>query len=166
LIASAPLVGMTLAAIFYVWRSGNDPSKKGPHASPIQVTSPVSIMRVLKFAIVFILLEAAGTLAQRYLGSVGVLSVSFLGGFVSSASTTAAAAKLASQGKITATVAGVATILASISSAFVNLPIVYQITKNRALVRNLAFATSFCVLSGLLLMVIVTWLQHLIHWPT
>ena len=158
-IALAPLLGMTLMAIYFVWRARVKHEDGTTPVAPLQVDSPVSLKRVLKFAIMFVGLQAAGTISQRYLGSAGVLSVSFLGGLVSSASATAAAAKLASQGKITPAIAGLATVLTSISSAFVNLPLVHQLTKDKTLTKNLGVTTFACIFAGLLLMVLVDWFQ-------
>lgn len=59
-------------------------------------------------------------------GSSGLQVMSVLGGFVSSASTTAAAANLAIHSKIVAAKAGTATVLASIASLLINLPIVQK----------------------------------------
>lgn len=158
-IALTPLLGMTGMAMAFIWRARKNHEPGVSTAAPLQVSSPVSLRRVLKFGILFVLLQAAGTLGQRYLGSAGVLSVSFLGGLISSASTTAAAAKLAAQGKISTSVAGVATVLTSISSAFVNLPLVFQLTKDKTLTRRLGITTFICIVAGLLLMAIATWLQ-------
>lgn len=159
-IAIVPLAGMASAAVFLIYRArlhhevGLNPS------APTAVSSPVSLRRVLKFGFLFVFLQAAGILSQRYLGPAGVLVVSFIGGLFSSASSTAAAAMLASQGKISDTVAGVATVLTSISSAFVNLPLVYQLTKDKNLTGRLAFHTFACIFSGLALMAVMAWIQH------
>ncbi len=160
--ALAPLLGMALTAAFFVWKARIQHEVGVTPIAPINVTSPVSVRRVMKFGVLFIALQAASTLAQRHLGSVGVLAVSFLGGLVSSASTTAAAAKLAAQGDATATIAGIATVLTSISSAFVNLPLVLQITKDKSLTRRLGVVTLTCILSGLILMGIVAWFESFI----
>ena len=161
-IALAPLLGMAATATFFVWRARSKGEDALPSTSPMQVSSPISLLRVMKFGMLFVLLQAIGTLSQRYLGSAGVLSVSFLGGLVSSASTTAAAAKLAAHGMVTASIAGVATVLTSISSAFVNLPLVYQLTKDKTLARNLGITTIACISAGLLLMVLVRWIESFI----
>ena len=63
----------------------------------------------------------------------------FFGGFVSSASTTAAAATMASHEKISAALAGSVTIVTSLTSALVSLPIVWKIVKDKAAVRKLTF---------------------------
>ena len=156
-IALAPLLGMTVAAVILVVRAQRRHEDGTTTTYPIQVTSPVALRRVMKYALMFVVLQVTGTLAERYMGSAGVLSISFLGGFVSSASATASAAKLASQGKITPAIAGIATVLTSVSSAFVNLPLVHQITGDKVLVRKLAVSTVACIFSGLLLMAIVEW---------
>lgn len=160
--AVVPLAVMTMTAVWFVWRARERREEGTEPTPPLQLGSPVVFNKVLKFGLLFILVQAAGTLGQRYLGSAGVLSVSFLGGFVSSASTTAAAAKLAAQGKISPAVAGAATILTSISSAFVNLPIVLQITKDRELTKGLGVATLICILTGLIIMGLVAWIEHLL----
>lgn len=158
-IALVPLLGMSSAAAFIIWRAQRMGVQGVTPSLPLQVSSPVSFLRVAKFALVFIALQIGGTLAQRFLGAAGVLTVSVIGGFVSSASTTASAANLAAHGKITATVAGLAAVLASVASALVNLPLVRQITRDATLVRNLAWSTVACILSGLVLMFVVAWLQ-------
>jgi uncharacterized membrane protein (DUF4010 family) len=67
-----------------------------------------------------------------------MLATGVFGGLVSSASTTAAAATMAMHGKITAALAGSATVLTSLASAAVNLPIVWRTTKDKAAVKALA----------------------------
>jgi uncharacterized membrane protein (DUF4010 family) len=158
--ALAPLLGMAATAVFFVWRSRSRHDVGISPAAPLKVSSPVSLLRILKFGFLFVVLQAAGTLAQRYLGSIGVLFVSFFGGCVSSASTTAAAAKLASHGMVTASLAGIATVIASISSAFVNLPLVYQVTRDKSLTRNLGLTTLACIVAGLIMMVVATLVLH------
>ncbi len=154
-IALAPLLGMTIAAVILVVKAQRRHEDGTQPTFPIQVSSPVALRRVAKYALMFVVLQVAGTLSERYLGSAGVLSVSFFGGFVSSASATASAAKLASQGKISPAIAGLATVLTSVSSAFVNLPLVHQITHDKVLVRKLAIHTIAAIMTGLLLMAVV-----------
>lgn len=159
-IALAPLLGMIAASVIFIYRAYLYKEPGTAPVSPIKVASPIALKRVLKFGVLFVILQAAGTIAQRYMGDFGVLSVSLVGGLVSSASTTAAAAKLASSGHITATMAGLATILTSISSAFVNLPLIYQETKDRELTKKLGILTLLSILAGLVLMAIVAFLQE------
>jgi uncharacterized membrane protein (DUF4010 family) len=157
-IALAPLAGMTVACVFLIWKAQARNEDGTRPTAPIQVSSPVSLGRVAKYALMFVLLQVLGTLSERYMGNAGVLSVSFFGGFVSSASATASVAKLASQGKISPAIAGIATVATSVSSAFVNLPLVQQITRDKVLTRKLAFHTFSAIFSGLVLMALVEWL--------
>lgn len=162
-IAMAPLVGMVGTTAFFIWRASKSPTSDLAPATPILVSSPVSLKKVLSFGVLFLFIQVIGSLAQRFLGSSGFLIVSFLGGTVSSSSTTAAAAKLAADDSITANLAGISVILTSIASAFINLPLVLQITKNKAFVFKLALTTSLCIISGFVLMVCVSWVQSLLH---
>jgi hypothetical protein len=127
-IATAPILAMTVIAAFFAWRRrerGTD------QVNPLHVSSPVSLKYVLKFAGLFVLMEIIGTIGARFLGKYGFLALSLLGGTVSSASTTAAAATMAIHGKLSADVAGVATVFASITSALVNLPLVERQTREQ-----------------------------------
>jgi uncharacterized membrane protein (DUF4010 family) len=155
--AAWPLGVMAGATTLWVWvkRGKNQPSSE-----PLKLTSPVSLKRVSKFSIAFLILAIAGTLAQRFLGSLGFLVVSILGGLVSSASTTATAASLASAGTITPEIAGLATILTSVSSSLVNLPLVYQQTRQRALVRTLTIISLVIVALGGIVLAIQQWVQR------
>jgi len=63
------------------------------------LASPISLRKILSFGLVFLIIQISATAAARWLGNSGVLVVSALGGMVSSASTTAAAAKMASHSK-------------------------------------------------------------------
>lgn len=144
--ALLPLAIMTAGSLALVWLRRDHAEALIPQ---LQLSSPVSVPYVLKFAALFVTLTALGTLAQRYFGSFGFLGLSVVGGLVSSASTTATAAALATTGKITPETAGVAAVLTSMTSALVNLPIVYQQTRETALVRRLAVTSALVVILGL-----------------
>ena len=176
--AMPALAIMSLAAMGFTWtyrdRTGANP--------PLRLSSPVSLVRVMKFAAVFSLLAATGKLAQERFGESGFLVVSLFGGLISSASTTAAAATLvaARQAAIVYAAAhldqktgidplkigidpmtgGIATVLTSMSSALVNMPLVYQQTHQIALTRRLALITTLIVLLGLGAMAIVPMLTR------
>ena len=68
---------------------------------------------------------------------------------MSSASTTASAALMSSRGEIDPALAAAAVVLASVSSALSNLPIIYQQTRNKALSRAVAAVSIAVVLIGL-----------------
>ncbi|MGC2161874.1 MAG: MgtC/SapB family protein [Silvibacterium sp.] len=110
--------------------------------------SPVSIEKVLKFAGLFLAIQIAGTLAQRFLGSSGLQIVSVIGGLVSSASTTAAAADLAFHGKAAAMQVAIAVVLTSIASAVIDLPIVRREDKTRRAFPGLVVATVLQIAAG------------------
>jgi uncharacterized membrane protein (DUF4010 family) len=83
-----------------------------------------------------------------------MLATGVFGGLVSSASTTAAAATLAMHGNISPALAGSTTVLASLSSAAVNLPIVWRAAKNKAVVRRLSVEVFTVVGMGLAAVVV------------
>jgi uncharacterized membrane protein (DUF4010 family) len=144
-----PILAMTAFAAFFAWRKRD----RGTQAvSPLHVSSPVSLKYVLKFGALFVAMEVLGTIGARYLGKYGFLALSLLGGTVSSASTTAAAATMATHGKLSPDVAGVATVFASITSALVNLPLVERQTHDRAVTRALAVISLFLVALGLVVL--------------
>jgi uncharacterized membrane protein (DUF4010 family) len=68
---------------------------------------------------------------------------------VSSASTTAAAANMVAHGQLQPGVAGTGVVLASLSSALINLPIVQRQAKNPALFRRLMMLTLALTVLGI-----------------
>jgi uncharacterized membrane protein (DUF4010 family) len=129
-----PLLAMTLVAGFWIWR---DPRIEETIPGTLTLTSPISLTKVIWFGVVFVSVQIVGTLLTKYFGSYGMFATGVFGGLVSSASTTAAAATMAMHGKISAALAGSATVLTSLSSAAVNLPIVWRTTRNKAVMRRL-----------------------------
>jgi len=146
-----PVLAMTLVAGGFVWL---DQKAEQQPAGTISLTSPIALGKVLKFGVVFIVIQIAGTLLTRVFGNSGMLAVSVIGGLVSSASTTAAAATMAMHGQITPSLAGSATVLASLASAVVNLPIVWRTTTDKAVFRRLLLQTSAIIAAGVLAVVV------------
>jgi uncharacterized membrane protein (DUF4010 family) len=72
------------------------------------------------------------------------------GGLASSASSTAAVATLSEHGQIRPMIAAISTVLASVASTLVNLPIVYRATRDRILVRSLFFISLLITMFGLI----------------
>jgi uncharacterized membrane protein (DUF4010 family) len=141
-----PLLSMALAAALIAWsghRRGQAPEQQ------MKISSPVSLRRVFSMGAIFVTIQIASALAERHTGRAGFLIVSFIGGLVSSASTTASAALMSSRGEIDAPVAAAAVVLASVSSALSNLPIIYQQSRNKALSRAVAVVSFGVVLIGL-----------------
>lgn len=157
--AVIPLGLMSLVAAVFAFRHRGDAKAVKPHQ--LQLGSPVSLGRVLTFGLFLLAIGAAGTLAERYIGQFGFLVVSAIGGLVSSASTTAAAGNLVKHGSVIPAVAGVATVLTSITSALVNLPIVRRQTEDPSVSRPLIRITCVIVLIGVLtLLAMRLWLYR------
>jgi uncharacterized membrane protein (DUF4010 family) len=140
-----PLSAMTLVAGFWIWR---DRRIEETIPGTLTLTSPISLTKVIWFGLVFVSIQIVGTLLTKYFGSYGMFATGIFGGLVSSASTTAAAATMAMHGKISAALAGSATVLTSLSSAAVNLPIVWRTTRNRAVVRRLTIQMATVIGTG------------------
>jgi uncharacterized membrane protein (DUF4010 family) len=142
----APLLAMTLVAGLWMWR---DHLIEQTVPGTLKLASPISLTKVLWFGTLFIAIQIAGTLLTRRFGSYGMLATGVFGGLVSSASTTAAAATMAMHGSISPALAGSTTVLASLSSAAVNLPIVWRAAKNKAVVRRLSVEVFTVVAMGI-----------------
>lgn len=141
-----PLLSMASAAALIAWighRQNQAPEQQ------MQISSPVSLRRVFFMGGIFLVIQIISRLAERHTGRLGFLIVSFIGGLVSSASTTASAALMNARGEIDAPVAAAAVVLASVSSALSNLPIIYQQTRNKTLSRVVALVSFAVVLLGL-----------------
>jgi uncharacterized membrane protein (DUF4010 family) len=116
----------------------------------IKLESPFSLKAAIKFGLVFIALEAGGTLAQRYLGQTGFYVVSLLGGVVSSASSVASAATLAARGSVSPAVAANGAVLASLASVLVDIPLIVRICGFRRLSKKVTLATAVVTVLGLI----------------
>jgi uncharacterized membrane protein (DUF4010 family) len=141
-----PLLVMIAFSSLIVWLGRERTSSP---TEGLKLPLPVSLGHVLRFGSIFLVIQITSSLAERHLGRYGFLMVSFIGGLVSSASTTASAALLAGSGGIAPDIAGIAVVLTSISSALVNLPLVYQQTHQRVLTRRLSIISFCLVLLGL-----------------
>jgi uncharacterized membrane protein (DUF4010 family) len=107
---------------------------------------------VLNFSVLFLLIQIVARLGQRHLGNFGFLGISVLGGFVSSASTSAASANMVARGQIAPELAGAGVVLASVASALINLPIVQRNVRNRTIFRRVALLTIVLSMGGLLIL--------------
>lgn len=128
-----PLLAMSLVAALWLWR---DRTMEESTPGTLTLSSPISLPKVLWFGSLFIAVQITGTLLTRAFGSYGMLAIGVFGGMMSSASTTAAAATMAMHGKISASLAGSVTVLTSVASAAVNLPIIWKSTKDKVVVRR------------------------------
>jgi len=158
LTAIGPLLAMAVVALIFVQRAR---ARAGETPAEIQLESPVSLKRVLNFAALFLLIQIVSTLGERYLGKFGFLGISVVGGLVSSASTSAAAANMVGHGRMQATLAGEGVVLASVASALINLPIIHRNAKNPALSRRLAVLTIALSVIGVAVLVLQGYLAVL-----
>jgi uncharacterized membrane protein (DUF4010 family) len=149
-----PIVAMCLVSAFWIWKDHYQETKKEQNAPKLQLQSPISIKSVLTFGSLFVLIAIAGTLLTKLFGNLGIYATGFFGGFISSASTTAAAATMASHGKISASLAGSVTILTSLTSAVVSLPIVWKTVNDKAIVRKLTIELVSVLLVGIAVVVL------------
>jgi uncharacterized membrane protein (DUF4010 family) len=144
--AAVPLLAMTICALIVVQRAR---TRAGDLTAEIHLQSPVSIGHVLSFAVLFLMIQIVSELGQRHFGRLGFLGISVLGGLVSSASTSAAAAKMVTHGQIDPSAAGTAVVLTSCASALINLPITFRKAKNSGLLRRVTVFTISLILIGI-----------------
>jgi len=149
-----PLATMSLVAFLFIIRDKVLEGKVVSNTAPLELDSPISIRKVLGFGSLFIVIAIGGTLLNRFFGSYGLLATGVFGGFVSSASTTAAAATMAMHGKITASLAGNVAIISSLASAIINLPIVWRSIKDKAVIRKLTIELLVVIGVGIICVVL------------
>ena len=152
--AAVPLLLMLLACISSVFLNSGSAHGSDSGAPTMQIASPFSLAAALKFGLLFLALDVAGTLAQRSLGPIGFYAVSFVGGLVSSASSVASAGVLAAHGHITPQAAGHGAILATLSSVFINWPLAMRVGKQRQLTKSLAQALGAVIAIGIVGMIV------------
>lgn len=132
----------------------------GSKGLELHLASPVSLKKVTNFGLLFLAIQIIGILAVRWLGNSGVLLICVIGGTVSSASTTAAAANLLTHGNICALQAGTATVLTSLASTAMNLLIVKRQIKEKSVVREITLATAVQGAVGITVLVLERWFIH------
>jgi uncharacterized membrane protein (DUF4010 family) len=110
--------------------------------------SPFSLASALRFGVIFHIVQVAATLAQRLLGEGGLYAVSVAGGMISSASTVASSANLATAGALSPLVAGISAIIASMASAMVDLPVIARVGRDARLTRRAALLVVVLALLG------------------
>lgn len=117
-----PIVAMSIVTAAVATRKSGTETPPPPP----QISSPIAVGKIAQLGLLFVAIKAFGTLGQRFFGESGSIVISFLGGFVSSASATAAAGSLAAHGQISPSGAAESAVLASIASAIINIPILYR----------------------------------------
>ena len=131
-----PISLMLAVTVYFALR----PLRGAPANPPeLAIESPFSLRSAMIFGLFFAGITVLGALGQL-LGNLGFYVVAFFGGIVSSSSTAATAAHLASTGNVTPVVAGSAVIISSLSSVLVALPIVWKGSGRPLLARRVALA--------------------------
>jgi uncharacterized membrane protein (DUF4010 family) len=141
-----PLVVMAAFGGMSAWKSRRTSESQDGR---VKLSSPVSLARVLQFGALFLVIEVLGVLATRKFGQAGFLTVSAIGGLFSSASSTVAAANLASRGSISVGLAGIGAILASLASAVVNIPVIAKQARNLAVTKRVTVRTALQIVAGI-----------------
>ena len=116
----------------------------------VGLASPFSLSVALKYGVIFLVLQVAGTLAERGAGELGFYGVSALGGLVSSASAVAAAANLARAGTTSIGVAATGAVIASVTSVLVNWPLAWRVGKDRRLAHRLLWGLASVGVAGVI----------------
>jgi uncharacterized membrane protein (DUF4010 family) len=145
LTAALPLISMGAVAAYWIYRDRHKVAEVQTDVS-LHLGSPVSLKKVSTFGLLFLALQVVATLGQRLMGNAGFQIVSVIGGFFSSASTTAAASNMAMHGEVTSVQAGIAVVFTSIASALVNLPIVHRKVSRAS--RELIISSSLQIVVG------------------
>lgn len=109
-----PCVAMAGVATWFVLRERKGHVMKA--GARVHVRNPFALGPATKFAILFAVLSVVSTLAQRWLGDVGVYAIA-LGGFVSAGAAVASVAALHASGDVTLAVAGTTAVLATVIGA-------------------------------------------------
>lgn len=154
-IALWPIAAMSVFTAAFVFRKRSAPET----ASPSRLSSPISIRKVASFGIFFVAVQAVGALGQRFFGDAGSVIVSFLGGLVSSASATAAAGTLAADHQTPVRTAAICTVLASIASVLVDLPVIYRTGSQEGVLRRVAMVSVAASLIGIAVLMGCLWLR-------
>ncbi|HEU0120309.1 MAG TPA: MgtC/SapB family protein [Bryobacteraceae bacterium] len=156
------LAASTAFLLFH--RKGERKLEESERPKVTRLTSPFSLAAALRFGVIFLALQLAGVTGQRLLGEAGVYVVSLFGGLFSSASAVAADATLAVKQTIPEHVAAVATVIASIMSVGVNLPLVMR-AKDAQLTRRLYWSMGLVVAAGIAGMALQATAMHLwVRW--
>jgi uncharacterized membrane protein (DUF4010 family) len=162
LLAAAPALALMLAGAAGLAAVGGRPTgSPALGAAGVPLRSPFSLSSAIKFGLVFLALQVAGTLAQRGLGQLGFYAVSLAGGLISSASAVASAGSLAANGELAAGVAGTGAVIASLASTLIDLPLVARVGRDRSLTRRTGLALALVAALGVAGVIV----GMLVRWP-
>lgn len=156
-----PLLVMSFVAGLFVWYDKMYDGRISGAPPTLTLDSPISVKKVFVFGALFIIIQISGILLTNIFGNFGLIATSIFGGLVSSASTTAAAATLASHHRISPSLAGSVTIISSLASSLVNLPIVWRTVNEKAIVKKLTVKMLIVIAIG----VIVVAIDNIFRFP-
>lgn len=148
--AAFPLLAMSAVAAIPILHKRKQVEETPTNENNVSLglSSPLSLKNVFSFTLLFLMVQILATEGKRWLGSAGFQVVNALGGLVSSASSTAAAANMAMHNEVSYAQAGVAAVVTSFASALVNLPIIYRRSKLRPVFRELLISSALQVAAG------------------
>lgn len=140
------MFAVSAGLMFFSWHQQRSETGDLPE---IELASPFSLSQALKYGVIFMVLHVLGALMQQQFGDAGFYVVSVVGGFLSSASSVAAAAALAAQGDVAPSTAGTGAVLASFTSmAFSSMFILS--TRKMALVKKITVAMVAIMAAGII----------------
>jgi uncharacterized membrane protein (DUF4010 family) len=148
-VAAPSLLVMFVVCLALAWQAmRTPPPAAGGEPRTLELAAPFSLRAVLRFGLIFLALQIAGTLAQRALGQGGFFVVSAVGGLVSSAGAVASAGALATHGAITPELAAIGAVLATFASTLVTVPLVARVAAGTGLARQLSWSLGVVLLVG------------------
>ncbi len=122
----------------------------GKARPPLKLSSPFSITAAIRYGFLFLCIQVASELAERYMGTSGFYLVSAIGGLVSSASAVASAALLAAHGTISTQSAAVGAVLATVVSILFGITFVARQSRNSTLTRSVAIRMAIIAALGVI----------------
>jgi uncharacterized membrane protein (DUF4010 family) len=153
-----PMTSMLAVSILFIWGSLRR-QRIEEDTTTLNLEQPFSLVAALKFGLIFLALHVAGTLAQKYLGTLGFYAISIGGGMLSSASAVAAAATAAAHNNVPVQVAANGAVLASLTSTLVDIPVVAKVGGQRSLTARLSLALGSIAAVGVAVIVLHDFLK-------
>jgi uncharacterized membrane protein (DUF4010 family) len=142
-------LGLMLLVAAVLWRRLPRIVDSAQPTPRLHLESPFKLSAALKFGLVFLVLNVAGALAQRFFGTASFYFVSAAGGLLSSASSIAAAATLMARHEITTETGVNGVILASLTSVLANIPLIQTLMPEKSLKRKTNLALIAIAAAGL-----------------
>ncbi|MDQ6737551.1 MAG: DUF4010 domain-containing protein [Gemmatimonadota bacterium] len=122
----------------------------GKARPPLKLSSPFSITAAIRYGFLFLCIQVASELAERYMGTSGFYLVSAIGGLVSSASAVASAALLAAHGTISTQSAAAGAVLATVVSILFGITFVARQSRDSTLTRSVAIRMAIIAALGVI----------------